>query len=136
MSEQGIKAVLDRAGAAVNRGDIDGVLECFTDDAVLVIHEDQLVKGKSEIRTTLELIDAYFSHTLHISQSDVRVLAEGDTALVTALTTLRAHMADGYAHCEQRTSTYIFKRQKDGNWLCSIDNSYGTSLPCLSKLSW
>ena len=136
MSNQDIKDVLITAGEAANRGDIDGVLACFTDDAVLMVQEGEPVKGKTDIRTTLELIAAYFNHTLQVSQSDLQVLVEGDIALATALTTVEATMADGCHHCEQRLSTYIFKRQDDGKWLCSIDNSYGTPLPCQPKLEW
>ncbi|MEG3618387.1 SgcJ/EcaC family oxidoreductase [Magnetovibrio sp. PR-2] len=140
MSKQDIKAVLDTAGAALNRGDIDGVIACFTDDAVLMVHEGQPVKGKADIRTTLELIAAYFNHTLQVSQTDLKVLVESNMALATTLTTVNATMADGSPHSEQRLSTYIFKLQKEGpntgKWLCSIDNSYGTPLPCQPELPW
>ncbi len=27
-----------------------------------------------------------------------------------------------------RRATYVFRLESDGRWLCTIDNSYGTSL--------
>lgn len=54
----------------------------------------------------------------------MQVLEAGDSALVLAKTLVSAH---GQPPVE-RKATYVFKAERNGNWLCVIDNSYGYEL--------
>ncbi len=55
------------------------------------------------------------------------VLEAGDTAVVVSQTMLSADKKDSQYSMERRT-TYVFKKNSKVEWLCSIDNSYGTDL--------
>jgi len=54
----------------------------------------------------------------------MKILETGDTALVLAKTLVSANNAP----IIERKATYVFKRDKDNNWLCRIGNSYGHDL--------
>ena len=55
-------------------------------------------------------------------------LESGDTALVLARARIAATMKGGERFDEERRSTYVFRRERPGEWRCLIDNSYGTDL--------
>jgi ketosteroid isomerase-like protein len=55
------------------------------------------------------------------------VLEAGDTALVLSQTFLEADKNDSEFSMDRR-ATYVFKKTPQGQWLCAIDNSYGTDL--------
>jgi ketosteroid isomerase-like protein len=56
------------------------------------------------------------------------VLEGGDTALVIMETVLRFSTASGASETSTRRATYVFRKSEAGQWLCVIDNSYGTEL--------
>jgi ketosteroid isomerase-like protein len=56
------------------------------------------------------------------------VLEGADTALVLMESTLDAVDKAGADVSTVRRSTYVFRKSEDGQWLCAIDNSYGTDL--------
>jgi ketosteroid isomerase-like protein len=51
----------------------------------------------------------------------------GDTALVLSQTFLEANKDDSEYSMDRR-ATYVFRKNSRGEWLCAIDNSYGTEL--------
>jgi ketosteroid isomerase-like protein len=57
----------------------------------------------------------------------MEVLEGGDTALVIMESTL-AYVEAGETVNVTRRATYVFRREGDGHWVCTVDNSYGTAL--------
>jgi ketosteroid isomerase-like protein len=55
------------------------------------------------------------------------VIEGGDTALVIMESTLD-YVAAGEKVSVTRRATYVFRREADGRWACTVDNSYGTAL--------
>ena len=55
------------------------------------------------------------------------MLEAGDTILVLSQTLLDAPNHATSAYSMERRATYVY-RNVEGQWLCAIDNSYGTSL--------
>ena len=51
----------------------------------------------------------------------MEIFESGNTALVLANTLISAPNLS----VTERKATYVFNKTPDGNWLCSIDNSYG-----------
>jgi len=92
--------------------------------AVLVIKPGKNAVGKDQIRKAFETIAAHFEHSLDVKQDGMEILETGDTALVLANT----HVSANNTPAIERKATYVFKRGKDSNWLCAIDNSYGHDL--------
>jgi ketosteroid isomerase-like protein len=56
-----------------------------------------------------------------VEQNGMEVLESGDTALVLANTVISAPNFPSM----ERKATYVFRKSPSGEWLCSIDNSYG-----------
>jgi len=55
------------------------------------------------------------------------ILEAGDTALVITQTLITADKNE-LEYSMDRRATYVFKKSSNGEWLCAIDNSYGTDL--------
>jgi ketosteroid isomerase-like protein len=86
-----------------------------------------IARGKEEIKTAFIKIASYFNNSLVPTQGEMIVLEAGDTALVLSQTILEANKIDSEYSMDRR-ATYVFKRSPQGEWLCAIDNSYGTDL--------
>lgn len=72
-------------------------------------------------------ITEFFNHSLHVSQSKVKIILGEDCALVFAKTVLNTKMSNGADFNTVREVTYVFKLI-DNRWLCVTDNPYGTDL--------
>jgi uncharacterized protein (TIGR02246 family) len=114
-------AQIKKADKAIIAEDFDTLLDIYTDDAVLVIEPGRNAVGKNDIKKAFEAIAVYFKNGLNIKQDGLEVLESGNTALVLANTVISA------PNCPPTTrkATYVFIKSTNGNWLCSIDNSYG-----------
>ncbi len=55
------------------------------------------------------------------------MLEAGDTVLVLSQTLLDADNKENSEYSMDRRATYVY-RNINGQWLCAIDNSYGTAL--------
>ncbi len=58
----------------------------------------------------------------------MEVIEEADNALVIMETQLCYPDGQGGRIDETRHVTYVFRKEADGLWRCTIDNSYGTEL--------
>lgn len=65
--------VLQRAISADNRGDIEGVLSCYANDAVLVPPRGSRVEGLDAIRERYASAFAAFRFDLHCDTNDVSI---------------------------------------------------------------
>jgi len=123
-----LKTLIEVADRAITAEDFAAVTEFYADDATLVVRPGLNVSGKPAIRRAFEAIAAHFNHSLKVGQGDMVVLEGADTALVLMESTLAAVDKDGADVAIVRRSTFVFRRREDGQWLCAIDNSYGTDL--------
>jgi len=128
VQEHELKAVIAAADDAINREDLDTLMDFYTDDATLVVMPGKVVTGKPQIRKAFDAIAAHFNHTVHVSPGEMIVFEGGDTALVLSNTHVRANQGTDSELNVDRRATYIFKKFPDGKWRCVIDNSYGTDL--------
>jgi uncharacterized protein (TIGR02246 family) len=121
LKQHPVIAQIERADRAIVAEDFDTLLDIYTDDAVLVIKPGTNAVGKDAIKAAFEAIAVYFKNGLQVSQGGLEVLEAGDTALVLANTLVSAPDFPTTV----RKATYVFTRAENGQWLCSIDNSYG-----------
>ena len=121
MSRHPVEIQIEIADKAIVAEDFDLLMDIYTDDAILVIEPGRNAIGKSEIRKAFEAIAVYFKNGLQVEQKGMEVLESGDTALVLANTVVSG---PGFSATD-RKATYVFNKSPSGNWLCSIDNSYG-----------
>lgn len=112
---------IEKADKAIVAEDFDTLLDIYTDDAILVVEPGRIAVGKNAIRKSFEAIAVYFKNGLQVRQEGLRVLESGETALVLANTVISAPNLP----TTTRKATYVFTKGASGDWLCSIDNSYG-----------
>ena len=103
------------------------MINYYTDDAILVVKPGMIARGKEEIKQAFIKIAKYFNHSLVPTQGKMIILEAGDTALVISQTLLDTDKYESDFSMDRR-STYVFKKNSQGEWLCAIDNSYGTDL--------
>lgn len=121
MNRHPVELQIERADKAIVAEDFDTLMGIYTDDAILVVEPGKNVEGKEAIRKAFEAIAIYFKNGLEVQQNGIVILESGNTALVLANTIVSA---PNYSVSE-RKATYVFEKMKSGDWLCSIDNSYG-----------
>ncbi|MFP7485978.1 SgcJ/EcaC family oxidoreductase [Priestia filamentosa] len=127
MEEHELKDVIRECDKAIQNEDFDTLMNYYTDDAVLVVKQGMIAKGKEEIKKAFIAIAKYFNNSIVPTQGEMVILEAGDTALVLSQTFLDANKEDSKYPMERR-ATYIFRKNAEGRWLCAIDNSYGTDL--------
>lgn len=102
-------------------------MKYYTNDAILVVKPGMIARGKEEIKKAFIAISKYFNNRLVPTQGEMIILEAGDTALVISQTLLDTDKNESEFSMDRR-ATYVFKKNKKGDWLCAIDNSYGTEL--------
>ncbi|WP_223593930.1 YybH family protein [Neobacillus bataviensis] len=125
--EHELKELIKKCDMAIKQEDFDTLMNYYTDDAILVVKPGRIARGKEEIKTAFIAIAQYFNNSLVPTQGEMIILEAGDTALVLSQTLLDADKTESDLSMERR-ATYVFKKNSQGEWLCAIDNSYGTDL--------
>jgi len=125
--EHELKELIKKCDIAIKQEDFDTLMNYYTDDAILVIKPGMIARGKEEIKAAFIKIAKYFNNSLIPTQGEMIILEAGDTALVISQTFLEADKNDSEYSMDRR-ATYVFKKSLQGEWLCVIDNSYGTDL--------
>mgnify|MGYP004708138041 FL=1 len=128
MTTHPVRQIIEDCDRAISAGDFDAVMEYYTEDAALVIKPGMIARGKADIRKAFGLISDYFQGQLQVTQGDMQVIEGGRDALVIMETQLKFPGPQGEPVEISRRATYVFRKEPDGRWLCSIDNSYGTDL--------
>lgn len=123
-----LRQIVEACDRAITAKDYDALMENYSEDAALVVKPGMIVKGKDNIRNAFIAISDYFQDRLVVEQGEMQVVEGGGNALVIMETVLRFPDGDGGTVETTRRATYVFRQESDGRWLCTIDNSYGTSL--------
>lgn len=124
------KTILDlinQADKAIKEERFDDLMEFYSDDAILVVKPGLEVQGKENIKKAFIKIAAYFQNSIVPTQGKMMMLETNDTVLVLSQTLLDSTNKDESQYSMDRRATYVY-RLIDGQWLCVIDNSYGTTL--------
>ncbi|MFB5283597.1 YybH family protein [Peribacillus sp. Hz7] len=125
--EHELKELIKKCDLAIKQEDFDTLMNYYTDDAILVVKPGMIAQGKEEIKKAFIAIAKYFNNSIVPTQGEMIILEAGDTALVLSQTLLDADKEDSEYSMDRR-ATYVFKKNPQGEWLCAIDNSYGTEL--------
>jgi len=127
MAPHPLEQLIRAADAAITAEDFDALMDFYADDATLVVKPGLNVTGKDNIRTAFVRIAEYVQHSLVVGQGRMEVIEGGKSALVIMASTLD-YVAAGEKVSATRRATYVFRREPDGRWVCTVDNSYGTGL--------
>jgi len=125
--EHSLKEIIKKCDIAIKEEDFDTLMNYYTDDAILVIKPGMIAQGKEEIKAAFIKIANYFQNSLIPTQGEMIILETGDTALVISQTLLESDNKDSEYSMDRR-ATYVFRKNIQGEWLCAVDNSYGTDL--------
>lgn len=128
MSHHDLQHVIEAADKAIMAEDFDSLMEFYDEQATLVIRPGLNASGKEQVRKAFLAIANHFNHSLRISQDRMVVVEGADMALVLAEAVLDVAGPDGEPISLNRRATYVFRKDVEGKWLCTIDNSYGTDL--------
>lgn len=124
---QVILDLIHQADLAIKEERFDDLMNFYTDDAVLVVKPGLEVHGKQQIKEAFIKIAAYFQNSVVPTQGKMMMLEAGDTVLVLSQTLLDSNNKEESEYTMDRRATYVY-RYVDGQWLCAVDNSYGTAL--------
>lgn len=127
LHKQQLVELIAKADQAITNEDFTYLMNFYSENGSLVVKDDLHVSGKESLRKAFIAIAEFFNHTLQVAQGTVKVIFGEDCALVLAETLLSAKMHNGVDFNAVREATYVFK-YIEGQWLCVIDNSYGTDL--------
>ncbi|MDR5854033.1 alpha/beta fold hydrolase [Caballeronia sp. LZ062] len=109
--------------AAMNAGDLDGVLRAFSNDATMRLTNGVLIEQRpAELR---EAMAQLLAMKPRIRNTVRRVLSSGDLALVLTDWTLSVASPDGEPHVESGTATQVVQKGRDGAWRLKISNPLG-----------
>lgn len=122
-----IKELIRQADIAIKNEDFDHLMDFYSEDAILVVRPGKIARGKQEIKEAFIKIAKYFDNSIVPTQGKMEFLRAGDTVLVISQTLLEANNADSSEYSMDRRATYVYRLIND-QWLCVIDNSYGTTI--------
>lgn len=122
-----IKELIRQADIGIKNEDFDHLMDFYSEDAILVVRPGKIARGKQEIKEAFIKIAKYFDNSIVPTQGKMEFLKAGDTVLVISQTLLEANNADSSEYSMDRRATYVYRLIND-QWLCVIDNSYGTTI--------
>ena len=128
MKPHPIREIIEACDKAISERDFDALMRYYAEDAALVIKPGMVARGKDDIRKAFIAIADYFKNQLLVEQGNMQVIEGGGDALVIMETVLHYPDEQGSIVTTTRRATYVFRKDADGNWLCAVDNSYGTTL--------
>ncbi|MDG0797655.1 YybH family protein [Pectobacterium punjabense] len=128
MKPHPIREIIEACDKAISERNFDALMNYYAEDAALVIKPGMVARGKGDIRKAFIAIADYFKNQLVVEQGNMQVIEGGGDALVIMETVLHYPDDQGNSVTTTRRATYVFRKDADGRWLCTIDNSYGTTL--------
>ncbi|UUE58356.1 YybH family protein [Pectobacterium aroidearum] len=128
MKPHPIREIIEACDKAISERDFDALMRYYAEDAALVIKPGMVARGKDDIRKAFIAIADYFKNQLIVEQGNMQVIEGGGDALVIMETVLHYPDEQGSIVTTTRRAIYVFRKDADGNWLCTVDNSYGTTL--------
>jgi len=128
MQTHPLRQIIESCDRAISAKDFDSLMDMYAEGAALVVKPGLTVTGKDNIRKAFMAISDYFQGKLIVEQGEMQVIEGGGNALVIMETVLRFPDSQGEMIETTRRATYVFRQESGNRWLCTIDNSYGTSL--------
>ncbi len=124
MNSNSVEQAVEELDAAFNRRDLEAVLDCYEEDALLMVEPGRSISGQDNLRGFFEL---FLASGCIARQDVVRVIANGNLALFLSRWTLTTPAAGSEGE-QHHVATSVFRKGADGRWRLSIDNSFGPAL--------
>ncbi len=69
--EHELNEVIKKCDLAIKQEDFDTLLNCYTDDAILIVKPGMIARGKEEIKKAFIKIAAYFNNSIVPTQGEM-----------------------------------------------------------------
>ena len=120
-----VMAIIDGMTTAFHRGDLDGVMSSYEDEATVVFEPENPVSDPAVMRETFQ---QWFRLNPQFEYSGHEVVVAGDIAVHFAPWRMNGTAPDGTEVEQSGLSVAVLRRQLDGRWLMVIDNPHGQQL--------
>ncbi|QZY30310.1 YybH family protein [Nocardioides coralli] len=112
----------DRAWAklAESEGDVEEILEFWTDDAVVIPPGMPPVVGKEALRAYVEGTRTIPGFSISWTTDSVEVSADGSMAWILGTNLVEMDTEAGHVRAEGRVAT-VWRKEHDGTWRCCLD---------------
>jgi uncharacterized protein (TIGR02246 family) len=114
--------VIERFAELMARGELEGALALYEEDAAFVPEPGRVLQGKEAIRTALE---RFVALRPTMTGAIEKVVTAGDTALVINDWSLSGTDPDGNPVDMAAKSADVLRRRADGTWGILIDDPWG-----------
>lgn len=125
MTDESPLDIVEKLDAAFNRKDIEAVLACYEDDAVVVVEPGKLTSGKENLRKFFEKI---FEFDGVAQQEKVKVIESGNIALFISKWRLSSKMSKEETITKEFYATSVLRKNERGAWRLLIDNPFGPAI--------
>lgn len=125
MSAMSPLEAVERVDEAFNRGDLEALLDCYEDEATVVLEPGRLATGKAELRRAFEFILKLKGIA---RQEKTHVMEACGLALFTSQWSFSGTAPDGSPLRRDSYASTVLRRQSDGRWLIVLDNSWGPAV--------
>ncbi len=123
-------STIEKMVTSFQNKDIDGVLETYEDNAVIMFEPQKPVQGKETLRA---MFTQFVGMNPQYTFSGHEIYISGNIATHISPWKMIGHMPDGTKIEEEGLSVAILRKQADGNWLMIQDNPHGQFLLGRSK---
>jgi len=110
---------------ACNDGNVDKVIEMFTDDGFLLLQNTEMIRGKQAISNYLKNETQW---KVQIKVDNIEMDGAGDIVYQIAKFTITIPQENSEPLVLKNKGTYIWKKQPDGAWKMHVD-SWNSSMP-------
>lgn len=117
--------VVEKLDAAFNRKDINAVLEFYEDDATVIVEPGKSITGKATLK---KFFEAVFKFDGIAKQEKMKTIINGDIALFISKWSLTTKAPDELLVRKEFYATSVFRKNNDGKWRLTIDNSFGPAI--------
>ncbi len=124
-TQKDILATVEHMTQAFHRSDIDGVMDSYEEEAVVVFEPGQPMTDPARIK---EMFQGAFSLNPRFDYSGHEVYVAGDIAVHFAPWSMNGATPDGQKVNQSGLSVAVLRRQNDGSWRMVIDNPHGQRL--------
>ena len=117
--KEAIKVLLNNNASVISAEDLDGWLAQFTDDAIFMNPNAEILKGVEASRVYAIPVFEQFDHEIAITIDEVEV--EGDFAFARTIgeETYTPKTGEGDPIKANSKGIFLLQRMTDGTWLCT-----------------
>jgi len=118
-------SAIQMADEAFNRGDLEGMLVFYEEEATMLFGPNEVLTGKAAIRKAIAQLLAMRVVARH---EKTHVIEQADIALWGSNWSVTGTAPDGSRIARRGTSSVILRRGADGGWRVAIENPWAAAI--------